>query len=166
MEKLNQIPAEIRWDIATRCADKLPFAYENAIYKIAADKAEQFEQAEREIWNEFGKKQGILAKELGCKTNNAEQVANTISALSSAIFGPQLEGEVRAGGGDSATVITTSCPFKENSQKYSQDPKNACRMCSEYWAGAADSLNSDYEVSFSKHMCVGDNFCETTIGKR
>ncbi|WP_157200311.1 hypothetical protein [Methanogenium cariaci] len=65
VQKLNQIPAEQRWDIATRCADIMPFAYDQAFRKVAPEQLRELDQAEREIWREMGgRKQGGLSQKI------------------------------------------------------------------------------------------------------
>ena len=166
VKKLSDIPAEIRWDIATKCADAIPFAYDRALRQIAADKPEEIEQAEREIWKNIGKSQGQIAKELGYTANNALEVAEAINELSTTMFGPELKGEAEQSQGDSAILVIKKCPLVKNTKRFNKDPRESCTLCNAFFIAAGENLNSKYRIDFDKHICMGDAFCQMQVSKK
>ncbi|GAB7015390.1 hypothetical protein [Methanogenium cariaci] len=165
VQKLNQIPAEQRWDIATRCADIMPFAYDQAFRKVAPEQLRELDQAEREIWREMGRKQGAIAKNLGYSTNSALEVAEAFSEISAIMLGPHLRGRAVSEGGNSATVITDECPMPANAKRFGIETKHACELCNAYVTAATESLNPNYRLRSDRHICMGDSSCRMTIEK-
>ncbi len=165
VQLMKQISPERRWDIATRCGDMLPFAYEQAFMKIAPEHREEFDRAEMEIWRQVGSKQGKIAQQLGCPTGSAANVARTFNEISSIVLGPHLRGRVEPQAGDHATVITEECPMASNTARFGQDAQHTCLLCNAYVNAAVESLNPDYRISSDRHMCMGDPTCRMTIEK-
>ncbi len=165
VQKLNQISADRRWEIATRYADMMPFAYDNAFRKIAPERRKEFDNAEKEIWRESGKQQADIAKILGYRVDSAVAVAETFSEISTIILGPQLEGRIIQEAGDAATMITEKCPMAMNMERFGAEARQTCEHCHAYLKAAVESLNPDYGVTSDKHMCMGDPSCRITIEK-
>lgn len=161
----REVPAEQRWDIATRCADMLPFAYGQAFRDIAPEKQQELNRAEKEIWREAGKKQIDIAKHLGLPVNSAGDVAETMSEVSRIVLGPHMQNRATQEKGDAATVITEQCPMAANTQTFGVDARHTCELCSAYVSGAIESLNPNYRITSDRHMCMGDSSCRMTIEK-
>ena len=163
VQKTKQISAEKRWDIATKCADMMPFVYDQAFRKIAPEMEQELNRAEIEIWRDIGKKQTDIAKSLGCPVNSAIEVAKAFSEISSIVLGPQLQGQTIRGKGDSATLITEQCPMLTNTEQFGANARNTCEHCNAYSRAAVESLNPDYRLTSDRHMCMGDSSCRMTI---
>ncbi len=165
VQKLNQIPAERRWDIATRCADMVPFAYGQAFRNVVPERRREMDQVETEIWREMGKKQADIAKVLGYRVNSGVEVAETLSEISAIVLGPHLRGRVIPEAGDAATVITEECPMAANTERFRTEARQTCEHCNAYVTAATESLNPDYRLTSDRHMCMGDPSCRMTIEK-
>lgn len=165
LQQPREIPAERRWDIATRCSDMMPFVYEQAFRKVAPEKAEEFEKAAREIWQEFGRKQPDIARALGIPTNSAMEVAEALTEVSTTMLGPRLQSRVEAGAGDSAVLITERCPMADNMHTFGTESRSGCLHCNAYLTEATKSLNPDYRLTSEQHMCMGDAYCLSKIEK-
>ncbi|NYT05707.1 MAG: hypothetical protein GKC04_04955 [Methanomicrobiales archaeon] len=167
MDYLTSIPADKRWAIATRAVTALPFAYHQAAREIAGPgKEAALSEMERRIWEEAGREQAVLARELGCPLENALQVAKTFSTLSTVILGPEMEGAVSAAEGDAARVTTTSCPMEKNARIFGADLRETCMSCNAYTTAAVRQLNSNYTVLHQNQMCTGAPSCEFRIERR
>ncbi|MBT8506855.1 hypothetical protein AZH53_00220 [Methanomicrobiaceae archaeon CYW5] len=164
-QMMKQISAERRWDIATRCADMLPFAYEQAFMKIAPEHRKEFDQAEREIWGQVGSKQGEIARQLGCNVSSAGDVARTFQEISRVMLGPHLRGRVEKESSTGATLITEECPMASNTARFDAEGRHTCQLCGAYGKAAIESLNPDFRVTSDRHMCMGDPSCRMTIEK-
>ena len=161
----REIPAEQRWDIATRSANMLPFAYGQAFREIAPERQSELDRAEREIWRVAGTQQADIAKSLRLPVNSAAEVAETMSEISRTVLGPQLQNRAIREEGDSATVITEQCPMAANTKAFGPDARHTCELCSAYVKGAIESLNPNYQITSDRHMCMGDSSCRMTIEK-
>jgi|GEM_PF-877463 len=165
VQVLKEIPAEQRWDIATRCSDMMPFVYNQAFSKIAPERQSELDRAEKEIWREFGKRQGDIAKNIGYPTNSAIEVAKAFNEISRIVLGPQLQGRIIQEKGDSATIITEQCPMAANTERFGAEARHTCELCSAYGKAATESLNPNYHISTETHMCMGDSSCRMSIEK-
>lgn len=161
----REIPAERRWDIATRCADLLPFAYGQAFREIAPEQQRELSRAEKEIWREVGRKQSDIAKYLQLPTTSAVEIAETMSEISRTVLGPRMQVRVIQEKGDSATAITEQCPMAANIKKFDADARSTCELCHNYVTAAVESLNPNYQITSDRHMCMGDSSCRMTIEK-
>ncbi|MDE4908774.1 hypothetical protein L0665_09160 [Methanogenium marinum] len=165
VQKLKQISAEQRWDIATRCSDMMPFAYEQAFSKIAPEQQSELNMAEKEIWQKLGEKQADIAKSIGYPVNSAVEVAEAFNEISRIVLGPQLQGRIIQEKGNSATIITEQCPMAANTERFGGEARHTCELCSAYTTAAVESLNPDYHISTDTHMCMGDSSCRMNIEK-
>ncbi|HDQ07371.1 MAG TPA: hypothetical protein ENN44_01085 [Methanoculleus sp.] len=164
-QTFNQIPAERRWDIATRGASMMPFAYDRAFRKIAPERRRDIDLAQKEIWREMGKNQAEIAKILGFRVDSAAEVAETFSAISTIIMGPELQGRVIPRAGDAATIVTDKCPMEANMHQFRTEARQTCEHCNAYGTEAVASLNPGYRLTSDRHMCMGDLSCRMTIEK-
>ena len=91
MVSIDDIPAKVRWEIATKAANSQSVAFDMLVRQIIGDKID-------EIWNaimmEGGKESMALAISLGLPASNAVEIDNTLSVISAIILGPELKGEV------------------------------------------------------------------------
>lgn len=167
MDYVKEIPAGKRWAIATRSATAFPFVYDKAFRELAGEEMSgAIDRIERRIWKEAGEEQAAIARELGCPRNNAANVAYTFSALSTVILGPDLQGYVEEGEGDTARMITTSCPMEKNGRIFQTNMEQVCKDCYTYTSAAVKSLNPAYRVRFEKSMCSGDSACDMSLVPR
>lgn len=161
MVEIKDIPAEVRWSLATRGASALPLAYAQ-VYR--ARHGSELGEISNVIWEEGGKTQGALARAFNMPLKNAEDVARAFSTLSTVMLGPELEGDVQvAQGRDSACVATTSCPYLSRAREMGEDPAILCPDCGAYCTAAVESLNPAYGITFEDRMCLGAETCQMRI---
>ncbi|NVO67284.1 hypothetical protein [Methanofollis tationis] len=161
MTKIEQIPAELRWNIATRAATAMPFAYHRAVMERYG---EGFEESIVAIWREAGKGQGALARGFAMPLKNAADVAEAYSTISTLLLGPELQGEVKvAKDRDCADIVVTSCPMCSRASEMGMDPRACCADCRAYGESAVESLNPSYGIAHRSGICVGDAECRMRI---
>jgi len=163
LQRPKEITAERRWDIATRCADMMPFVYAQSFRQAAPERAKEFENAEREIWREFGRKQSDIARALELPTNSAQEVAEAITEISTTVLGPRLKGRWEEAAGDTAVLITEQCPMADNINTFGAESASICRNCHAYLTEATKSLNPNYRLTSEQHICMGDPYCLSRI---
>ncbi len=167
MADIKRIPAEARWKLATRAATALFVASARAYREATKGQfIAEMDEADRIVWTEAGKEQAVIAKAFGMPVNNAENVAETFSLLSTVYLGAELKGKVRKEEGDRAVILTENCPFLKRAQEQGIDPEANCPGCIGYSKSAIQSLNSSYEVQFNEAMCRGDPQCVMRIEPR
>lgn len=161
MTKIEQIPAELRWSIATRAATAMPFAYHRAVMERFGG---GFEESVQAIWREAGKEQGALARGFAMPLKTAADVAEAYSTISTLLLGPELQGEVKvAKDRDCAEIVVTSCPMCSRAAEMGMDSRATCASCRAYGEAAVKSLNPAYGVAYRSGMCVGDEECRIRV---
>jgi hypothetical protein len=164
MVEINDIPAEVRWSLATRGASALPLAYAQ-VYR--ARHGSELDEISQGIWTEAGKSQGALARAFNMPTKNAEDVARAFSTLSTVMLGPELKGDVQvAQDRDCAMLITTSCPYLLRAREMGEDPAILWPACKAYCTAAVESLNPAYGITFESRMCLGEETCQKRIEQK
>lgn len=165
MVEVREIPAEIRWKVATRVATAIPVAYGIELRKLLKERYRiDHQDVIRSIWAREGAYQGELAKELQFPAGSAREVAESFLALSAMVFGPELDGgEIRDGDGDSAVVTLSNCPLLMRAREQGGKKSEVSTCCVAYSTATVESLNPAYRLRYGKGMCAGDGICELWI---
>ncbi|MDK2975511.1 MAG: hypothetical protein PWP08_1882 [Methanofollis sp.] len=161
MTGIEQIPADLKWSIATRAATAMPFAYNRM---IAERFGGGFEEADLAIWQEAGKRQGALARGFAMPLKHAGDVARAYDTLSTLMLGPERQSLVKAARDrDCAGIFVSSCPMCARAIETGADPHASCATCRTYGESAVESLNPAYGIAHLSGICVGDRQCEIRI---
>ena len=161
MVTINDIPAEVRWEIATKAANSQSVFYDMLVRQIIGDRID-------EIWNaimtEGGKESRAMAQSLGLPASNAVEIDSTLDIISAIILGPELKGEVLEA--DAGRVIgkITGCPMLNAHRNIGNEPIGTSAHCQAFCQSAVESLNPRYTMRYTKRMCTGDPHCEYVVG--
>jgi hypothetical protein len=168
MTGIGNIPADVRWMIATRAANDLPFAYTATFRQVVGEMYEkELAGALRTVWEAAGAEQAVYAQAFGLPVNSARAVAETFSTLSVLFLGPEMDNGIVTGGpGKSAVVTLDSCPMCSRAEKFGMDRRAVSGDCAAYCTGAVGSLNPGFSVRFTKRLCAGDGNCEIRVESR
>lgn len=168
MTGIGNIPADVRWMIATRAANDLPFAYTATFRQVVGEMYEkELAGALRTVWEAAGAEQAVYAQAFGLPVNSARAVAETFSTLSVLFLGPEMDNGIVTGGpGNSAVVTLDSCPMCSRAEKFGMDRRAVSGDCAAYCTGAVGSLNPGFSVRFTKRLCAGDGNCEIRVESR
>jgi len=162
---IKDIPAEVRWEIATRSASAMPFAQEMVYRTVFGEKYKEIEPlmeaADLQLRIESEKEFSNLAKDLGLPTKTAEDVDNTQSILSEILLGPELQYEVAKASSDQVQTRITGCPMLNRAEELGIDTEFLFDHCVAQNKSTVENLNSRYTQRFTKAMCMGDPYCET-----
>ena len=161
MVSIKDIPAEVRWEIATKAANSQSVVYDMLVRQIIGDKID-------EIWNvimsEGGKESKALAESLGLLASNAAEIDSTLDIISSIILGPELMGEIVEA--DERRVIgkITGCPMLNAHRNIGYGSTAGTPVhCQAFCQSSVESLNPRYTMRYTKRMCTGDPYCEYAI---
>lgn len=165
MTGIGDIPADVRWMIATRAANDLPFAYTATFRQVVGEMYEkELAGALRRVWEGAGAEQAVYARAFGLPVHSARAVAETFSTLSVLFLGPEMDnGSVTDGPGNSAIVTLESCPMCSRAEQFGMDRRSVSGDCAAYCTGAVKSLNPGCSVRFTKRLCTGDGNCEIRV---
>ena len=161
MVSIKDIPAEVRWEIATKSANSQSVVYDMLVRQIIGDKID-------EIWNvimsEGGKESKALAESLGLPASNAAEIDSTLDIISAIILGPELMGEIVEA--DERRVIgkITGCPMLNAHRNIGYgSTAGTPAHCQAFCQSSVESLNPRYTMRYMKRMCTGDPYCEYAI---
>jgi hypothetical protein len=159
--KLDDIPAEVKWKIATKSFQSLFQGYGLAFRQILDERTVKY--VEELIWAEEGKKVKKIADILKLPSKNAIDVNNTLKIVGTIIMGKR-EHTIQDAASELVIDHFTTCPnFNAHAEMYIP-VISMPDLCQAYCTSAVESLNPKYTQIFTKRMCAGDNYCESIIG--
>lgn len=161
MVSIKDIPAEVRWEIATKAANSKSVVYDMLVRQIIGDRVD-------EIWymimTEGGKEAKALAESLGLPASNAPEIDDAVGIISTIILGPEFESDVLDAKGDRVIGRMTGCPMLNAHRSFSNGPTAGTPAhCQAFCRSSVESLNPRYTLQFNKRMCTGDPYCEYAI---
>lgn len=159
--ELEDIPAEVRWEIATRTSQSLSVGYGMAFRQILDE--ETVKQVEKAIWTEGGKEVKAIANILGLPSKNAIEVNDAWGIVGMIIMG-EWEYKTQEANNDCVIGHLTSCPNLNTHREMNAPIISMPDLCQAYCTGAVESLNPKYTQKFTKRMCTGDSYCESIVG--
>ncbi len=164
MVDIEDIPAEVRWEIATKAANSQSVVYDMLVRQIIGDKIDK-------IWNvimsEGGKGSKAMAESLGLPVSNAIEINSTLDIVSAIVQGPELKGEILDANEDRVNGMITSCPVLNAHRGVGYGPTAGTPThCQAFCQNAVESLNSRYTMRYTKRMCTGDPYCEYAVELR
>ena len=160
MLSIKDVPAELRWEIATRAANSQSVVYDMLVREIIGDKID-------EIWNlimaEGGKESRALAESLGHPASNAIEIENALDIISTIILGPELIGETLEADEERVVQKMTGCPMLNAHRNIGNAPIGTPAHCQAFCQSSVENLNPRYTLRYTKRMCTGDPHCEYVI---
>ena len=164
MVSLKDIPAEVRWEIATKSANSQSVVYDMLVRQIIGDRID-------EIWNlimsQGGKESKAVAESLGLPASNAMEIGNTLDIISTILLGPEFKGVILEANEDRVIGKLTDCPMLNAHRNIGHGPTAGTPAhCQAFCQNAVESLNPRYTMRYMKRMCAGDPYCEYAIELR
>lgn len=163
MVSIENIPAEVRWEIATKSATAMTAAYGVFFERVLGDK---YNEIVKLIWIEGGKEAKELAEKLGLPVQDAQQVDEAWGILSKILYGPEIAWVTVESGKDRAVDRITSCPFLKRHKEMGIDTRESFDPCQAYCRSAVESLNPKYTQRFESGMCRGAPYCMSVVEKK
>jgi len=160
---IDDISAEMRWELATRSATARSVIYDLVFRKAVGEK---YEEIELPIWQEGGKDLKRVANTLGLTARTAAELGKTYSLVSSILFGPEFKAEIAKLKDDQVSLKITDCPMLNRAGELGMYPGLLLSACQAYSRSAIENLNPQYTFRPAKQMCRGDENCEILISKK
>jgi hypothetical protein len=163
-EAIEKIPAETRWEIATKGLTGACMAMMNTIKSALSP--EKFEEFQVGLWSEAGKGAKELADSLGLSIESPKDIDAVMALLGMTSMGPEFKFEVVEATEDRCVGKTTKCAWHERWKELGLKD-DICSSGHQGWGdGAVESLNPDFTFSLTKNMIRGDQFCEWVIERK
>jgi hypothetical protein len=157
---LDSIPDRMKWQIASKLASTLPVFYDIAFRR---EIGERYDEIERDVWIEIGRRARDLAVSYQLPVGNAEQIADALHVVATVFFGPEFRGEKLVVNRERTTIIKTRCPFLLRELEIGQPTDIFFLKCMAFEISAVESMNPEYTLRFVRSMCMGDKTCELKI---
>lgn len=158
--ELENIPAEVRWEIATKAALASSIGYNMAFREILGD--ETVDQVENAVDIEAGRQVKSIADSLSFPATNAIEVDDAYGIVGMIIMG-KMEYEPMETTNNRVVQHLTNCPILNMSKEMNATRESMPNHCQAFGKSAVEELNPKYTHSFSKQMCAGDDYCQYTI---
>ena len=155
--KVDQIPAETKWAIATKGLTGALTAHLHLLYSLAGK--EKYPEILRQIWTQIGQGSAELAKLLDMPGNGAKS-AEAGAAVCICVLGPEYAIEEIAVSADKTIMKITQCPLWNRMKEsgLSPDLLSACDLA--FWDSFMATLNPGVTMKHGKQMHRGDPYCE------
>jgi len=161
MVSIEDIPVEVRWEIAAKAASATPLAYDMVFREVLGDR---YDEIELPIYIGAGKEMKSLAAAPGLPTDNAGDLDEAQNVLTTILYGPEFAfGKVEEAG-DRVVSKVTGCAVLNQALEMGLDPKVVCLAgCQTLCKSTIENLNPKYTQRFTSAMCAGDPYCEMVI---
>jgi hypothetical protein len=163
-EALEKIPAETRWEMATKGLTGAWLVVANAL-KDAVDE-EKWNEFNRGLWYQTGKGAKEFADTLGLTAESPRDIHEVMGLLAMAGMGPEFELEVVEATEDRCVGRTSKCPWHERWKELGLK-WDFCSVGHQGWNdGGVESLNPNFTYKLTKNMVRGDPYCEWIIERK
>jgi pantoate kinase len=158
-DKIEKIPEERRWEIATKSLTGAYIAISNALTQAIGQ--EKFDAFNGPLWYEAGKEAKEFADSIGLKHESAEDVEAVTHLLAQTSMGPEFVFEVVEATKDRCVGRTTQCPWHKRWKEQGLDI-DTCSAGHQSWGdGAAESLNPDFTFKPLGSLATSLATCES-----
>lgn len=163
-DKIDAIPAQARWEIATKGLTGAYIAISNALQKAVGQ--QKFDDFNGPLWREAGKGGKQFAESLGLATETAGDVESVIHLMAQASMGPEFVFEIVESTKDRCVGKTTQCPWHKRWKEQGLT-MDTCGAGHQNWGtGVAESVNPDFTFKLTKNMLHGDSHCEWVVERK
>jgi hypothetical protein len=161
MTELKDIPDDVKWRIAARCASTLPAMYDLA---FRSTMGKEFDGLEQEIWLNLARIMvpGIV-RDLSLPIRNAHELAQSIQIVMALLFGPDYSGETLDVSEDGAVMLVKRCPFVNYGCSMGAKRDHLFSKCMALTLTAIPVLNRKYSARYVRTLCTGDRQCEIKV---
>jgi hypothetical protein len=161
---IDNIPAETRWQIATKGLTGACMAAMNALRGALSQ--EKFDQFQKGLWSEAGKGSKDLADTLGLKAESPKDIDEIMQLAGITSMGPEFKFETVEASEDKSVGRSTQCPWHERWKEMGLN-EEFCTSGHQGWGeGAVESLNPKFTFSLTKNMTRGDPYCEWVVERK
>jgi hypothetical protein len=157
----EDIPAEMKWEIAAKSATAMPWIYGMAFQGLIDEK--RFHEIDQQIWKEGGREAKRLADKLDLPAKNAKEVNSAWGIVSTILYGPELKEDIIEENENRVVTRITGCPFLNRAKEMGIEPKDGFESCQAYSRSIVENLNPKYSQRFISGMCLGARYCENII---
>ena len=156
--KVEQIPGETKWAIATKGLTGALAAHLHLLYNLAGK--EKYPEFLQQIWTQIGQASAELVKSWGLTGDNPQSAAEAGAAICICAMGPEYAIEEMVASPDKTVMKISACPWwnRMKELRISPDLLSACDLA--FWDSFIKTLNPKVTMKHGKQMHRGDPYCE------
>ena len=163
-ESIEKVPAETRWEIATKGLTGACMALINAFKgAVSQDKFDEFQVG---LWSQAGKGAKELADTLGLASESSRDIGEVMELLAITSMGPEFKFEVVEATEDRCVGRTAMCAWHERWKELGLEDDFCTSGHQGYGDGAVESLNPNFTFTLTKNMQRGDPYCEWVVERK
>ena len=163
-EKIEKVPAETRWEMATKGLTGAFTAVANAFKDAVGE--EKFNEFNSGLWYAGGKGAKEFANTLGLTVESPRDIDEVMKLVAMSGMGPEYEFEVVEATEDRCVGRTSKCPWHERWKELGLK-EDICTSGHQGWGdGATESLSPNFTYKLTKNMVRGDQYCEWVIERK
>lgn len=160
MPDLRSVPDDTKWRIATQYAVGMRAIYESVFRPAIQNRYDELEQEAGFRMAQFSVE---IARSLKFPLDTARELAESLHAVNTLVFGPEYKDEVIGIGDDGAVIIIRICPALENDSCSCSSGNGTFHRCMAFTIASQKIMNPKYSSRFVRAMCMGDRQCEIKI---
>lgn len=160
MPDLRSVPDDAKWRIATQYAAHLTAIYESVFRPVIQDRYDELEQ---EVWFRMAQFSSEIARSLKFPLETARDLAESLHAVNTLVFGPDYKDEIIEVGDDGAVIIIRICPALKSESCPCTSGNGIFHRCMAFTLASQKKMNPRYSSRFVRAMCMGDRQCEIKI---
>lgn len=157
-EGVERVPAETRWAIAAQALTGLLTATNKAMLDTVGP--EGFKEMMGQICTEGGKGAKQITDALGLSGEDAKAWAAAAPLVATVIAGPEMKTETTEVTAEKAVIRCTECTWWNRAQELGISDDVCSAADSAFHNGLAKALNPKLDMTLTKAMPRGDEFCE------
>lgn len=166
MVDIGNFPVELRWKIAAKSASTLLLTQEKIYREILGKDYKKIQPLIDTInyvsWIQGGKNASNLSNYLGLPTRTAEELDKAHRLISVILHGAEIKYKIVDAAKNNVKTQITNCPFLNRAKELGLESNYLFENCRAYNKTFVNNLNPKYRKRFTKAMCKGDEYCETT----
>lgn len=163
-EPFEKIPAELRWQMATKGLTGAYVAVSEALRQSLGE--EKYDQFDGELWHQAGKGIKEFVDALQLPVGDARQLGEAMQLAAQTLTGPESRFEVIEATTDRSVVRVSKCAWYERFKEQGVDHDCGAVGHKRWNDGAVESLNPDFVCSIPKAMPRGDKYCEIVLERK
>lgn len=162
MPDIRSVPDETKWRIATQYAAHMTAIYESVFRPVIRDRYNELEQ---EVWLRMAEFSSEIARSLNFPLDTARNLAESLHAVNTLVYGPDYKDEIIEVGDDGAVIIIRICPALECMGGSCTSGNGFFHRCMVFTLASQKKMNPKYSSRFVRATCMGDRQCEIKIEK-
>jgi hypothetical protein len=160
----EKVPPEARWATSGQGLSAALMVTNKALYDAVGK--EKYEEIVGQIWAEAGKASKQIADAFGLTGDDVKAVTETWALVTTVLMGPEFKFETAEATAEKAVLRASECPLWNRVKELEISDDLLTVGDFNYCNELTKSLNPNVAVCHTKHMHLGDPYCEWVFERK